>query len=127
MEVISSNFLSLLGSWLHWTILFWNDADVVEIVHKSIINEVMKYVLLVAICNLVDLIFEFMTSEVTDLYVVSWGQGFMLWYLHVSFLCPEVLGPIIKPITYYVPEILSNQCDTCWNKGNVLPFGVALV
>ena len=60
---------------MHGTILLLNDADIVKIVHESVVNKIVQNVLFV---SLVDLIFELITSEVTDLYVVSCGHRFML-------------------------------------------------
>ena len=64
-------------------------------------------------CNRVNLIFEFITSEVTDWKGVSSGHNLMLWNLQVGFLCPDFFGPSWNrsPTTY-----LSTVCVRGWTR-----------
>lgn len=65
-------------------------------------------------CSRTVLILEFITSDTTDWYCVTYGQSHILWKVHVGFLCPDVCGPSWKrPPTMYLSVVWVRGCKTC--------------
>ena len=76
-------------------------AQVVNFFIVGHIYEIVINIFWLLLCNLVALILELITSEVTDLYVVNCGQRLIL----AGILMTRCFGTIMKAVTYHIPKV----------------------